>query len=120
MRVVFAAVLVLACGPSAEERQAAEAARREAMRNQILWGMENRVMRDAGARCSESPDHFAALLLRHPEFVAPLEGKPFVNLSFVSSVGRAAARHDSTKSCAALVDSVARALGRQDAHTGSR
>ena len=104
-------LLVLAgCGPSAEDQQQAEQDRRHAMALAYLQQMMDRNLQQAGQHCRERTAGLRTVLAHYPDFIVQINGKTEPDLEFATRLARASAEHDSSVSCARLVDSVAKAL----------
>lgn len=98
-----------ACGPSA-----ADVARRKAMvvdseRYAGVQGAIEQTIRETKPHCLESVVELKTLLTQDTSLSWEHGGLTEPSGSFANAVRDASARHDSTKSCAPIVDSVARA-----------
>ena len=109
-----------ACGPSAEERERAAASERHARAVRMWQEVFDVRMRNITSRCSETPAQLSRLLTRDSALTVQMNGKTQPKFTFLSTVARATVHHDSTKSCAGPIDSVAALLRLENARSGRR
>lgn len=110
LSITLLLLMLPACGPSAEEREQAEAERQRVQRIAMLQQLFERDVRQAGERCRERADGLRQLILQHSDLTVQMNGKLEPVGVFAAGVANAAAHHDASASCARLVDSVAKAL----------
>jgi hypothetical protein len=109
-----------ACGASAEERERAAATERHARAVRLWQEVFDRRTRNITSRCSETPDQLSRLFTRDSTLTVQMNGKTQPIFPFLSAVARATVHHDSTKSCARSIDSVAALLRLENARSGRR
>ena len=109
-------MLFLGCTSEAERREA-ELERRDAQREQqhqqalvVMQQEFDKWVQQAGQHCPEGAAGLRKLFAEYPSLMVQINGKTEPVGQFASDVARAAATHDATKSCARLVDSVAKAM----------
>ena len=123
-RVAIPLIIVLAgshaCGPSAEERERAAANERHARAVTSWQGVYDQRFRSITSHCRETPEQLSRLLTRDSTLTIQLNGKTQPRFTFLSTVARLTAHHDSTKACAGPIDSAAAQLRLEDARSGRR
>jgi len=110
--IALSLVLLASCGPSEEELQRRKEAADDSARVRrwaIVLNLVERDMRTAKQHCRESMDEFRTLLTKDSSLTVQINGKMEPLGQFILGVRAATEHHDSTKSCATLVDSVASA-----------
>jgi hypothetical protein len=118
--VTLQLLVLTACGPSAEDREQAEPDRRHVRALVYLQQMMDRNLQQAGQHCRERTAGLRTLLTQYPDFIVQINGKTEPDLEFATRLARASAQHDSSASCARLVDSVAKALRAARPNRGPR
>ena len=98
-----------ACGPSAADIAHHKAMALDSERYAVVQGAIEQTIREAKQHCRESLPELKALLTQDSSLSWQHGGLTEPDGSFASAVRDASIRHDSTRSCAPIVDSVARA-----------
>ena len=109
-----------ACGPSAEERERAAASERHARTVRMWQDVFDKRIHNITSRCSDTPEQLSRLFTRDSTLTVQMNGKTQPIFPFLSAVARATVHHDSTKSCAGPIDSVAALLRLGNARSGRR
>jgi hypothetical protein len=120
LSITLCLVLLASCGPSREEHRRAVEDTLQTIRFTLLHTMNERDIQSAKKQCHESTDQLRALLIRDSSLTVQFKGQREPVLPFAGELQLATARHDSTMSCAGLVDSVARAMHAERAIRGNR
>jgi hypothetical protein len=64
--------------------------------------------------CSESPDQLERLIRQHPNRIAVIGPDTLLSMDMLRDLAPAVAGHDSTQSCARIIDSVSKVLDSPD------